>query len=54
MIIRIHALTQNDLIWITFTDRNEKKIEEDDDNDDYVPSNEEDIKDKQNLTLDLG
>ena len=44
MIIRIHLLSQNDPIGITFTNRNENEIDEDDDSDDYLPSDEEDIK----------
>ena len=45
MISQIHALARNNPTGITFTDRNENEIKEDDDNDDYVPSDEEDIKD---------
>ena len=44
VISRINALAQNYPMGITFTDRNEKEIKEYDDNNDYVPSEEEDIK----------
>ena len=37
MISRIHALSQNNPMVITFLNRNENEIKEDGDNDDYVP-----------------
>ena len=45
VIIRIHALSRNDPMRITFTDRNENETKEDDDDNDYIQSNEEDIED---------
>ena len=41
VIIHIRALYQNDPMGIKFTDRNENGIEEDDDDNDYVPFDEE-------------
>ena len=47
VISHIHDLARNDPTGITFTDRNENKIEEDDEDCDYdyVPYDEEDIED---------
>ena len=45
VISRIQALSRNEPIGATFTDRDENEIEEDNDDNDYVTSNEEDIKD---------
>ena len=45
VISRIHALAKNDPMGITFTGRNEKEIKEYDDENDYLPSEEEYIKD---------
>ena len=54
VISRIHALARNQPKGITFTGRNEIETKEDDENDDYVPSNEEGIEDDGSYNPDDG
>ena len=43
VISHIHELSQNEPMGVTFTNKNEHKIEEDDDDNNYVTSDKEDI-----------